>query len=60
MDPKFRLLFKLLTRGFIVTFVHLQAIERQLQLHKAADEIDQEIALYQEYLKTGFDPDYKG
>jgi hypothetical protein len=57
MDPKFRLLFKLITRGFLITFIHLQAIERHLQIHKAANDIDQEIALYQEYLSTGFDPE---
>ncbi len=41
---------KRILRGFLVTFVHLQAIERHLQMEKTAETLQPEITLYQQFL----------
>lgn len=45
----FTFIVKMLVRGFLVTFTHLQAIERHLGMYKAADAIQSEIELYDGY-----------
>lgn len=44
------LAFKLFVRGFLVIFIHLRAIEVQLEMTHAVTTIDPEIETFQEYL----------
>ncbi len=47
----FNFITKVVIRGFLVTFVHLQAIEKHLQMNQSAEILQGEIDLLEIYRK---------
>lgn len=50
----FAFIIKLICRGFIVMFVHLQAIEKQLGMDTAPTVLEKEITYFTEMLKADY------